>query len=101
MISRRPSPSHTEDSIREFIVWAGAPPHSWILIPPFLKEVLPARAWVTMQLRHEGFHLPPSYVDVEVVSSGQVFMTWGWGVVLHACAPTGRHILHFALERMA
>ena len=53
-----------------------------------------------MQLRHEGCRLPPSHADVEVISSSQVFMTWGWGVVRRTCAPARRHILHFALDRM-
>ena len=92
---------HAEDGVRELVVWAGAPPHTWILLPPCLREVLPARGRVTMQLRHDGCHLPHSYADVEVISSGQVYMTWGWGVVRRACAPAGRHVLHFRLDGLA
>ena len=38
---------------------------------------------------------------MEVISSGQVYMTWGWGVVRRACTPAGRHVLHFRMDGLA
>jgi hypothetical protein len=90
--------THVGRSPREFVVWLAMPPMSWILLPWFFAASLPRRGPVMMRLQHAGCRCRASVADVEVVSSGEVFMTHGWGEVARACHPEGASVVHFVFD---
>ena len=89
---------HAEGSPREFIVWAAVAPRTWIRLPRSFATLLPPRGPVKVWLQHVGCRCRASVADVEVVSSGDVFMMHGWGVIARACCPWGATAIHLELD---
>ena len=67
--------AHAEDSSREFMVCTVMPPDSWIRLPRFFPSELPPRGPVELWLQHVGCSSLATGAEVEVVPSGDVFMT--------------------------
>ena len=74
------------------------PPRTWIRIPRSLAREIPPRGPVELWLQHDGCYSQVSEVKVEVVDSGDVFMTQGWGAVARACRSKGALAIHFEYD---
>ena len=57
------------------------PPRTWIKFLWFFAEELPQRGPLELWLQHAKCSTPAIAAEVEVVSSGKIFMTHGWGEV--------------------
>nr|XP_040254094.1 B3 domain-containing protein Os03g0212300-like [Aegilops tauschii subsp. strangulata] len=92
------SRTHAEGTAREFVVWAAMLPRTWIRLPWSIAREIPPRGPVELWLQHDGCCGQASEAEVEVVESGDVFMTRGWGVIACACHPEGGHAIHFEYD---
>jgi hypothetical protein len=75
------------------------PPRTWIRLPRSLAREIPPRGPVELWLQHNGCCSQALEAEVEVVDSGDVFMTRGWGAVACACHSEGGHAIHFEYDR--
>ena len=71
------------------------PPSSWICFPRFFSDVMPPRGPLELWLQHADCVAPATGAEVEAVSTGQIFMTRGWGEVAWVCRAKGALAIHF------
>ena len=90
--------AHAADSSRELVMWAAMPPRTWILFLQFFSAEMPPRAPLELWLQHVDCDAPATGAEVEVVSSGKIFMTRGWGQVARVCRAEGALAIHFEYD---
>lgn len=66
---------HAVDSSRELVLHAAMPPSTFICFPSFFFAEMPLRGPLELWLQHADCGTPVTGAEVEVVSSGKVFMT--------------------------
>ena len=92
------SRTHAEGTAHEFVVWVAMPPRTWIRLPRSFAREIPPRGPVELWLLRDGCYGQASEVEVEVIDSGDVFMTRGWGAIARAWNSERRHVLHFKYD---
>jgi hypothetical protein len=90
--------AHAADSSRELVMWAAMPPRTWIHFPQFFSAEMPPRGPLELWLQHADCNAPTTGVEVEVISSGKIFMTRGWGEVARVCRTEGALAIHFEFD---
>ena len=80
------------------MVWAAMAPCTWIRFPQFFAEEMPPRGPLELWLQHTECDAPATGAEVEVVSSGKIFMTRGSGEVAQVCRTEGALAIHFEYD---
>ena len=102
MAARPPCPrAYSDDMTRKFVVWMEGPPGTSIQLPRCFTKELPAGGPIGLWLQPNGSCNRSSWSEVEVTSSGLVYLTRGWQTFARACSLTGRHTLHFKYDGAA
>ena len=74
------------------------PPSSWIRFPRFFSDVMPPRGPLELWLQHADCNAPATGAEIEVVPTGKIFMTRGWGEVARVCRAEGALAIHFEYD---
>ena len=74
------------------------PPRSWIRFLRFFSDVMPPRGPLELWLQHADCSAPATGAEIEVVPTGKIFMTRGWGEVARVCRARGALVIHFAYD---
>ena len=77
------------------------PPRTWSRLPRFFAEEMPPRGPLELWLQHARCCSLAIGAEVEVVPSGGIFMTRGWGEVARACRVEGALAIHFEYDGAA
>ena len=59
---------------------------------------MPPRGPLELWLQHAGWDAPATRAEVEVVSFGKIFMTYGWGEDARVCRAEGALVIHLEYD---
>ena len=74
------------------------PPSSWIRFLSFFAFEMPPRGPLELWLQHSDSSAPATGAEIEVVPTGQIFMTRGWGEIARVCHARGALAIHFEYD---
>ena len=74
------------------------PTRTWIRFPQFFSAEMPLRGSLELWLQHADCDVPATGAEVEVISSGKIFMTRGWGEIARICRTRGAFVIHLEYD---
>ena len=74
------------------------PPSTWIRLPLFFTAEMPPTGPLELWLQHADCDASATRAEVEVVASGRIFMTRGWGEVARASRAYGALAIHLEYD---
>ena len=89
---------HASEVLLEFVVWSEDPAGSWLQLPRFFADELPASGPGGLWLQADGCCSRASWVVVEVSVMGNIALARGWQTFARACGLGRRCTLHFKFD---
>ena len=99
MVARPPQPRfHASEVLLEFIVWSEDPAGSWLQLPRFFTDELPASGPGGLWLQADDCCSRASWVTVEVSVPGNIALARGWQTFARARGLGRRCTVHFKFD---
>ena len=97
--ARPPRPRfRSAEVLPEFVVWSADPTSTWLQLPCFFVDELPAGARGGLWLQADGCCSRASWASLEVSASGNAVLTRGWQTFARARGLSRRCTLHFKFD---